>query len=472
VFEDASNRAIKQEEVDMAGNEVRLANGQRWTAQQFVDHYFEPSASGTPTPVAGHPAPVDVDRSWYMDEGPGRYYHPGMFPIIDRLIKRRDLAPRTYDLLDFVPNRDEKDPSLTAGISHYIKDMSSEDYPLRALLFGNESAKISGQVEVNADGSKTFKQIEIRPWDTNFDFEHNTWNVPLEAAREIARRTYDPENLGTSYDIQYRGPGPNRGSGRIYDPFTDSQLKAALHKEFVYPRSAPPWLLPSIAGKPSLPYVEEYRQYLDHANSDQSRTSASNARTFATRFVSPDIRNSSGNNMINWIAALAGVDPLNPTQPALPTETGSKPAPRLVRVSGNSLPAVPFVPPAYPNSLGGLPSLGAAMAGVDPMYPSQAAPSPPFDGASGISNDKSVPRLSRRYDNNSSASAPEPSAPAAWFVLPGPPNSSGGLADWIAALAGVNPQNPTQPASPPQDGELRGFYRDEPLQPWTLQRRR
>jgi len=48
----------------------------------------------------------------------------------------------------------------------------------------------------------------------------------------------------------------------------------------------------------------------------------------------------------------------------------------------------------------------------------------------------------------------------------------GTITDWIAALAGVNPQNPTQPASPPQDGELRGFYRDEPLQPWTLQRRR
>jgi len=112
------------------------------------------------------------------------------------------------------------------------------------------------------------------------------------------------------------------------------------------------------------------------------------------------------------------------------------------------------------------------MAGVDPMYPSQAAPSPQFDGASGISNDKSVPRLSRRYDNNSSASAPEPSAPAAWFVLPGPPNSSGGLADWIAALAGVNPQKPTQPAPSPQDDQLRGFYRDDPVQPWTLQRRR
>jgi len=100
----------------MAGNEVRLANGQRWSAQQFVDHYFEPSASGTPTPVAGRPAPVDVDRSWYMDEGPGRYYHPGMFPIMRQILDNRNLASGTYDLRDFVPNRDENDPSLTANV--------------------------------------------------------------------------------------------------------------------------------------------------------------------------------------------------------------------------------------------------------------------------------------------------------------------------------------------------------------------
>lgn len=88
----------------MAENTVRLANGQRWTAQQFLDHYFEPTA-GTPTPVAGRPAPVDVDRSWYMGEGPGRYYHPGMFPIIYQIADIRNLAPGTYDLRDFVPGR-------------------------------------------------------------------------------------------------------------------------------------------------------------------------------------------------------------------------------------------------------------------------------------------------------------------------------------------------------------------------------
>src|ERR1700685_4816022 len=211
-----------------------------------------------------------------MGEGPGRYYNPGMFPIIGQIADNRHIAPGTYNLRDFVPNSDDRHPSLTARMSNYSTDMRSADYPLRALVFGNESAKISGQVEVKPDGSKTFKQIEIRPWDTNFDFKPNTWNVPLEAAREIARRNYDPENQGFSYDIQYRGPGSNRGTVRIYDSFTDSQLNAARHKEFAFPHSGPPWLLPSVSENPPLSSVDEQPQ-LNQANGNNNQASASPA---------------------------------------------------------------------------------------------------------------------------------------------------------------------------------------------------
>jgi hypothetical protein len=40
----------------------------------------------------------------------------------------------------------------------------------------------------------------------------------------------------------------------------------------------------------------------------------------------------------------------------------------------------------------------------------------------------------------------------------------------LAALMGVDPQNPNQLAPPPQDDELRAFDRDNPAQQWTLQR--
>jgi hypothetical protein len=141
----------------VAENEVKFANGQRWTRQQFLDHYFRPSASGIPVPVAGPPDPVVIDRSWYMSGGPGRYYHPGMFPIISSLVNRNNLGPGSYDLWKLAP-KSKDDPSVKTTISHYFTDLGSEDYKTRAFVFGTESARISGQVVVNPDGSKYSKE--------------------------------------------------------------------------------------------------------------------------------------------------------------------------------------------------------------------------------------------------------------------------------------------------------------------------
>src|SRR5262249_20795213 len=152
-----------------------------------------------------------------------------------------------------------RDPALTARLSNYSTDVLSDDYPLRALVFGNESARILGRVVVNPDGSKTFKQIEIRPWDTDFNFDHKT-GQPIELARGIARRIYDPENQATSYQIQYRRPGPDKGTGRLYDDFTDAQLRAAIRRNPLYPIDTPVGMPTSITAQPPVPFVEAQRQ--------------------------------------------------------------------------------------------------------------------------------------------------------------------------------------------------------------------
>jgi hypothetical protein len=109
------------------------------------------------------------------------------------------------------------------------------------------------------------------------------------------------------------------------------------------------------------------------------------------------------------------------------------------------------------------PNLGP-LSPINPLVPIQRKPD--------IFDIMPVRSLSRVSGNNSPASGFEPSAPAVQFALPGSPNSSSRIANWIAALAGVDPQNPMQAATSPPDDQLRGSYVDDPLQPWFTQRPR
>jgi hypothetical protein len=64
--------------------------------------------------------------------------------------------------------------------------------------------------------------------------------------------------------------------------------------------------------------------------------------------------------------------------------------------------------------------------------------------------------------------SPSLTPPAQPLVPSDSANAVGGLAGRIAALVGIDRQDPTMLAPPLDDG-LRGFYRDDPLQPWLVQ---
>jgi hypothetical protein len=59
--------------------------------------------------------------------------------------------------------------------------------------------------------------------------------------------------------------------------------------------------------------------------------------------------------------------------------------------------------------------------------------------------------------------------PSIWGLPDNSDTSDAG--NWFTRLGGVTSQNPTQPA-PSLDNSLRGLYRDDPLQPWFVQRQR
>jgi len=164
-------------------------------------------------------------------------------------------------------------------------------------------------------------------------------------------------------------------------------------------------------------------------------------------------------------SAFPGATPPNPDQPVPPP----KRAPLLGIFSGKPMSLSPF-----PLPLGGLPdnSDGSSdgnwfdfLAGAPSGNPPQSAP-PQTAGS------KPVRTLGRRIVGQPQASVFDTSAPAAPFAPSDDPHFSGGLLGRLAALAGIDPQNPTQPALPPLDDSLRGFYRDDAVQPWFVQRQR
>jgi hypothetical protein len=164
-------------------------------------------------------------------------------------------------------------------------------------------------------------------------------------------------------------------------------------------------------------------------------------------------------------SAFPGVTPLNPNQPAPPPER----APPLGIFSGK-----PVSQGLLPPSVWGLSDHSDPsgdndwfnfLAGIASQNPTQPEPAPQTAG-------KPEQSLGRRIVGQSQAPALDQGASAAPLAPSGDQNFSGGLLGRFAALAAIDPQNPTQPAPPPLDHQLRGFYRDDPVQPWFVQRQR
>jgi hypothetical protein len=153
------------------------------------------------------------------------------------------------------------------------------------------------------------------------------------------------------------------------------------------------------------------------------------------------------------------------TPPNLDQATPPERAPLLGIFSGKPMSLSPL-----PLPLGGLLDNSNAsgnddwfnfLAGLAFQNPAQPAP-PPQTGS------EPVRSLGRSLVNQSQASVAR--APAAPLAPSDDANFSGGLLGRFAALAGIDPENPTQASQSPLDDELRRFYRNDPA--WLLQLRR
>jgi hypothetical protein len=132
-----------------------------------------------------------------------------------------------------------------------------------------------------------------------------------------------------------------------------------------------------------------------------------------------------------------------------------------------------MLPSPLPPSVFGLPDHSDAsgkgdlfnfLAGLASWNPGSTVPPQTADS-------RRSPYLDRRTADPSRPSIFDIGAPPVPFSPSDDPNLSGGLLGRFFALTGTDPQIPMQPAPPAAD-QPRGFYDDDPMQPWTLQRRR
>jgi hypothetical protein len=157
----------------------------------------------------------------------------------------------------------------------------------------------------------------------------------------------------------------------------------------------------------------------------------------------------------NWFTMLSGLSRVGGKSQASPFGAGA--------------PAVPFVS-GRQNSFGDGNVVASPAGGSGDAFTSRPAPQNP-QGPLSLNDAYFLYR--RRLDANpSQAAAMDPGAPAAPLVPSDDSSFSGGLLGRLAALMGVDPQNPDQPAPAQQDDDLRAFYRDNPAQPWNLRRLR
>src|SRR5262249_43450274 len=135
-----------------------------WSANQVLGYY-----RNAPAGANGNTQPLPISSDWYMsDNGPGRFYNPSMFPVVQSLFDGTiQLQPGSYNIGDVAA---QSGSSVSAKLDQYFTATGSSDYEMRALIFGETSAKIFGTVNVDQNGTITLQDVTIAPYNDQFNF--------------------------------------------------------------------------------------------------------------------------------------------------------------------------------------------------------------------------------------------------------------------------------------------------------------
>lgn len=177
-------------------------------------------------PADARPASITYNMSDYMETGGGRFAYPSLFGAVEKFFTT-SLPDRTYTFDDLVAALAEQGQELTeadlrVAVSQYGTGIGSADHAERSYIFGTTAFRLDPTIatfEVDA-GNKRIRDIEVRAFDDNFDFDAG--NPLAELINTVfLEPTLDPYRLN-------RGPVAINytGSGRIYGSY--NQLDFAI----------------------------------------------------------------------------------------------------------------------------------------------------------------------------------------------------------------------------------------------------
>ena len=158
---------------------------------------------------------VQVDMASFMNDGPGRYVRLSDFPITEELFLLKTLPSGnalqnipngTYTREQLVGEHGIFDAYFKVTLVQTLVDPASQDYIDRAYVYGKSGYVLSKDSRFKIDdNSVSIEHAEIRVFDDNFDFDSD--DPATEISNTISESIVDPNGVGETIEIQYRGGG-------------------------------------------------------------------------------------------------------------------------------------------------------------------------------------------------------------------------------------------------------------------------
>jgi Ca2+-binding RTX toxin-like protein len=162
----------------------------------------------------GNGSPLNIDRNWFMTSGPGTSVDFLSSSALSGLFSQN--VGTTIDLSAIPMTKGLDANEFTHNFYGMLGYNTTEGHAL-----GEQTFRTLGNVKV-LPGGKYLVDIEIRPYDSPFDFNNNGAGFFTELFRSLGSSAY---GKGTPFDIQFRGP---MGGRHIKGIYTEQELRALV----------------------------------------------------------------------------------------------------------------------------------------------------------------------------------------------------------------------------------------------------